>query len=158
MNQSITIFQTIKTIVASVFSSLKLKNRTHPKGRKPVLNNVEAVALDLMARRQNIATKKGLYEIVEPSCSYNTFVRTMNRCLGELAHIAGAVMRLLEKEAHFVKHTDATDIPVCLTKNGNAHRTMRGLAAWSKNSKGFFFGLKLHLSSERRSLSSSCSK
>lgn len=148
MNQSITIFQTIKTIVANAFSSLKLKIRTHSKGRKPAIDNVEAVALDLMARRQNIATKKGLYEIVEPSCSYNTFVRTMNRCLGELAYIAGAVMQRLQKDAHALKHTDATDIPVCLTKNGNSHRTMRGLAAWSKNSKGFFFGLKLHLSSD----------
>lgn len=27
---------------------------------------------------------------------------------------------------------------------------MRGLAAWSKTGKGFFFGLKLHLSADLR--------
>ena len=47
-----------------------------------------------------------------------------------------------------MKFTDATDIPVCLLKNSKHHRTMRGVAAYSKNSKGFFFGLKLHLSAD----------
>jgi hypothetical protein len=47
-----------------------------------------------------------------------------------------------------LKFTDATDIPVCLLKNSKHHRTMRGIAAFSKNSKGFFFGLKLHLSAD----------
>lgn len=148
MNQSITVFQSIKTIVADAFSSLKLADRTHPKGRKPSIGNIEGVALAILARTQNVATKKALFEIMEPSCSYNTFVRTQNRVIGELAYIAGAIMQALRKETHPVKHTDATDIPVCLVKNGKSHRTMRGLAAWSKTGKGWFFGLKLHLSSD----------
>ena len=35
-----------------------------------------------------------------------------------------------------------------MVKNAKHHRTMRGLAAWSKTGKGWFFGLKLHLSAD----------
>lgn len=150
MNTYITIYQNLKSIVTDIFSSLTLSNRTHPKGRKPTIGNIEAVALAFMARRQNIATKKALYEIMEPLCSYNTFVRTLNRVIGELAYIAGAIMQALGEGTHPVKHTDSTDIPVCLVKNGKVHRTMRGIAQWSKTGKGWFFGLKLHLSSDLR--------
>lgn len=147
---SLTIFNNLISIVSDIFSSLSLKDRTHPKGRKPVIGNIEAVALALFARRQNVVTKKALFEIMEPFCSYNTFVRTLNRCLGELAYIIGAIMQTLQKDAHPVKHTDSTDLPVCLVKNGKSHRTTRGIAQWSKTGKGWFFGLKLHLSSDLR--------
>jgi hypothetical protein len=150
MNTYITIYHNLKSIVTDIFSSLSLSDRTRPKGRKPAIGNIEAVTLALLARRQNVATKKALYEIMEPSCSYNTFVRTLNRSLGQLAFVAGAIMRLFEKDAHPVKHTDSTDVPVCLVKNGKSHRTMRGFAQWSKTGKGWFFGLKLHLSSDLR--------
>jgi hypothetical protein len=57
-------------------------------------------------------------------------------------------MQLLEKSSCTLKFTDATDIPVCLYKNAGHHRTMQGVAAYSKTGKGSFFGLKLHLSAD----------
>src|SRR3989344_363240 len=65
MNTSLTIYYNLKTIVAQIFSSLKLKDRDHPKGRKPILTNTEAVTCVVLKQQQNIATKKSLYEIVE---------------------------------------------------------------------------------------------
>ncbi|MBI3442755.1 MAG: transposase, partial [Candidatus Sungbacteria bacterium] len=47
-----------------------------------------------------------------------------------------------------VKHTDSTDIPVCLNKNANNHKKMAGLAQWGHSGKGHYYGLKLHLTSD----------
>jgi len=61
------------------------------------------------------------------------------------------LMRILafnRQSAHVIKHADATDIPVCLKKNGTYHRTMRGLAEWGNSGKGSFYGLKLHLTTD----------
>ena len=148
MNESITIYQNLKTTVAQIFSSLKLKSREHRKGRKPALTNIEGVTCAILKQKQNIATKKSLFKIVEPPCEYNAFVCAINRSQKYLALIIGVVLKILGKEARMVKLGDSTDIPVCLNKNASGHRTMRGAAAWSKTGKGFFFGLKLHLSAD----------
>lgn len=148
MNNPLTIYHNLKTIVAQLFSSLQLKDRDHPKGRKPKLTNTEAVTCVILKQRQNIATKKSLFEIVEPPLSYNRFVVALNRSAPYLAGIITAVLRLLNRDSHPLKFTDSTDLPVCLNKNGKGHRTMNGLAAWSKTGKGWFYGLKLHLSSD----------
>lgn len=148
MNTFLTVYHTVKTIVTNIFSSLKLKEREYPKGRKPTLKNSEAVTCAVLWRRQNIASKKSLYEILEPPCQYNAFVRAINRAGTYLALITALILKVLARGTHTIKFTDATDLPVCLTKNARSHRTMDGLAAWSKTSKGWFYGLKLHLSAD----------
>lgn len=148
MNISITPFNSLNTTVAQIFSSLKLPEREHPKGRIPTLTNSEATACAIWKQKQNIASKKSLWEILEPSCTYKTFVEAINRSARYLAQIVAGFLSLARKGAHPVKFTDSTDVPVCLVKNAKMHRTMRGLAAWSKTGKGFFFGLKLHLSAD----------
>ena len=148
MNTFITIYHTLKTTVSHIFNSLKLNDREHPKGRKPALTNSEAVTCAILKQKQNIATKKSLWEILEPPLSYQKFVDALNRVAPYLARIIAALLSLARRNPHLVKFTDATDIPVCLPKNGKHHRTMRGLAAWSKTGKGWFYGLKLHLSAD----------
>ena len=49
---------------------------------------------------------------------------------------------------HIVKHTDSTDLPVCSLRKARYHKTMRNFASWSKSSKGWFYGLKLHLTTD----------
>ena len=148
MNTNLTIYHNLKTIVAQIFSSLKLKDRDHPKGRKPILTNTEAVTCVVLKQKQNIATKKSLYEIVEAPLSYNRFVVALNRTGKYLAHIITMILQLLGQSSHPLKFTDSTDVPVCLNKNGKSHRTMKELAAWSKTGKGWFYGLKLHLTGD----------
>lgn len=154
METTLTIYRTLKTIVTQIFKVLKLKDREHPKGRKPTLTNIEAATCAILKQKQNIATKKSLWEILEPPLSYQKFVDAINRVAPYLIRIIAALLSLARRNPHLIKFTDATDIPVCLPKNAKHHRTMHGLAAWSKTGKGSFFGLKLHLSAdlERRVL------
>src|SRR3990167_4234136 len=100
------------------------REREHPKGRKPKLTNSEAVTSAILWRRQNIGNKKSLYEILEPPLSYNRFVVALNRAAKHLAAIITAVMDFLQKNAHLIKFTDSTELPVCLLKNSKNHRTM----------------------------------
>lgn len=150
MDTLLTIYHTLKTIVSKIFSSLKLKDREHPKGRKPRLTNSEAVTCAILKQKQNIVTKKSLWEILEPPLSYQKFVDALNRIAPYLARIIAALLSFACRNPHLVKFTDATDIPVCLNKNAKHHKTMRGFAEWSKTGKGWFYGLKLHLSADLR--------
>ncbi|TAL50524.1 hypothetical protein EPN81_02545 [Patescibacteria group bacterium] len=51
-----------------------------------------------------------------------------------------------------VKHTDATDIPVCLVKNAKRHKTMSPCSTWGHSGKGWFYGLKLHATADLNGL------
>src|SRR3989344_1927698 len=138
---SITTYHNLNTIVSNFFRTLKFNEREHQKGRKPLLTNSEVVTAVIFKQRQNIATKKSLHEILEPPCSYNRFVVALNRVGIYLAKVITATTRFLQKEAHLIKFTDSTELPVCLLKNSKSHKTMKSLSAHSKSSKGFFYGL-----------------
>lgn len=148
MNTFLTVYYTLESKVKQIFKLLKLREREHPKGRKPKLTNSEAVTVAILKQRQNIVTKKAFFEILEPPCEYNAFVRAINKAMKYLAQITAALLQLAQKDSHLVKFTDSTDIPVCLNKNAKNHKTMSALAGWSKTGKGYFYGLKLHLSAD----------
>ena len=59
-----------------------------------------------------------------------------------------SVLKMNQRNSHLVKHTDSTDIPVCLTKNGKDHKTMKGLASWGYGPKGWYYGLKMSISTD----------
>jgi len=144
----ITKFFSLNSSVTQFFGTLKFNEREHAKGRKPLLTNSEIVTCVIFKQQQNIATKKSLYEILEPPCSYNRFVVALNHAGKYLAAIITSVIKFLRKEAHLIKFTDSTELPVCLLKNSGHHKTMKIFSAMSKSSKGFFYGLKLHLSAD----------
>ena len=72
--------------------------------------------------------------------------------MNKRAPIAWYILRILllmnQRNSHVVKHTDSTDMPVCLNKNAKNHKTMAGLAAWGHSGKGMFYGLKLGLTTD----------
>ena len=149
MNTFLNVFNTLKIIIAQIFNFLHIPEREHPKGRKPTLTNSEAVTVAVLKQKQNVVTKKSLFEILEPPCEYNTFVRAINGVAKYLARIVTVLLQLaVHGDTHLIKFTDWTDIPVCLVKNAKHHKTMRELSGWSKNGKGWFYGLKLHLSGD----------
>ncbi len=77
----------------------------------------------------------------------------MNRLMLYALLILKSILRWNQQGAHLVKHTDSTDIPVCLAKNGRRHRTMRDLATWAHGPKGWYFGLKMSITTDlKRSL------
>ena len=72
----------------------------------------------------------------------------MNRYMILALFVLTRILRMNQSDAHIVKHTDSTDIPVCLNKNAKAHKTMYGLAQWGYSGKGHYYGIKLHLTTD----------
>src|SRR3989344_3900331 len=97
LKTGIKIYNTLRNVVTKVYHILELKKYETPKGRKEVIENIDAVTLALFKQSHGIATKKSLFKIIAPRCSY---------------------------------------------------KTMKLFASWSKSSKGWFYGLKLHLTTD----------
>ena len=148
MKTVIQMYDNLKQKVQFLYTQLKLNRQEKTKGRKLALSIIDIITLSIFKQKNHIATKKAVYGIFEPSCSYKTLVVNMNR----FARIAGILLVFMlninRSSPHPVKHTDSTDIPVCLNKNAKRHKTMRGLAQWGYSSKGFMYGLKLHITTD----------
>ena len=140
------VIQNIKHIVTHIGSKLKLFE-VNKIGRPLKIKKEDALTLALYKQRSTRATKKSVYDDFRDilKCSYKTFVMSLNNAGMSALRILFYLMRIGRADAHLVKYTDSTDIPVCLPKNGKRHRTMRGLAAWGHSGKGFYFGLKMTL-------------
>jgi hypothetical protein len=154
MTPALAVYNELKDKVQFLYQKLKWFKYENTVGRTLALSIVETITLALYKQTQHIATKIAIWRDFRPACSYKTLVVNINRC-GLLALLAVMViMRENRKYAHPIKHTDSTDIPVCLTKNAKRHKTMYGLAAltgltaWGYSGKGMFYGLKLHLTTD----------
>lgn len=143
-------YQTIKQKVQFLCEKLSLSTQGKPIGRKLAINNIEAVSLHVFKQAHGIKTKKSIFNIFKPKCVYKTLVVTLNRVAKLSMKILAILFLVNRKESHPLKHTDSTDVPVCLNKNANSHKTMKSLADWGKNGKGWFYGLKMHLTSDYR--------
>lgn len=149
MNQSIQIYNDIVTKVKFFFKQLKLKiNKS--TGRPLTISPEDTIALSLFKQSQGIATKKAIWKIFGLACSYKTLAVNMNRFAVYALLILRSILRWNQTASHIIKHTDSTDIPVCLKKNGRRHRTMRGLAEWGYSAKGWFYGLKMSITTDIR--------
>lgn len=137
------------------YSQLKLNKFENKKGRKLAIKLPDILTLALFKQHQSIGTKKSLFNIFKPKCSYKTLVVNLNRFTKLALIILLALLQINHKQASLVKHTDSTDVPVCLAKNASRHKTMEFFSNWGKTGKGWFYGLKLHLTTDlkRRLLS-----
>lgn len=145
-----TVIKAYNTIVAKVtffFKQLQLKI-TKSTGRPLAITPEETIALSLFKQAQGIKTKKSIWGIFNPRCSYKTLVVNMNRLSIYALLILQSILMWNQRNAHIVKHTDSTDIPVCLTKNGKHHKTMRALATWAHGPKGWYYGLKMSITAD----------
>ena len=145
MKTVIQLYDNIKQGVKFFYKQLKLDKFEKIKGRKLAIKIIDAISLALFKQSNNIATKKSIYKIFKPKCSYKTLVVSMNRFAHLALLVLVTILKVNRKNQHIIKHIDSTSIPVCLFKNANAHKTMKGIANFGKNSKGTFFGLKLHI-------------
>lgn len=139
------VYDKLKHIVTQLFQTFKLAQPTPASGRPKKISDINAVTLSLYKQHSTRATKKSVYEDFkdELHCSYKTLVVAINKAALITLRILLILMRLGKKHAHLVKYTDSTDLPVCLKKNADSHRTMQGLAAFGRSAKGWFYGLKL---------------
>jgi hypothetical protein len=145
LKTSLKIYNTLRVVVTKVYHTLNLKKYENKKGRKEIIQNIDAITLGILKQAQGIATKKSLFEIIDPHCSYKTLVVSINRCGLLLQKILGYILVSNRMQSHLIKHVDATDLPVCSLRKARSHKTMKMYAHKSKSSKGWFYGLKLHL-------------
>ena len=145
-----TVIQLYDYMVAKVkFFSKQLNLKiTKSTGRPLAITPDETIALSLFKQKQGIETKKSVWEIFKPKCCYKTLVVNMNKLAVFALTILQAILRWNQKHAHVVKHTDSTDIPVCLAKNGRRHKTMKEFATWAHGPKGWYYGLKMSLTAD----------
>jgi hypothetical protein len=148
LNFPIEIFNTLKNTVQEVYTFLNLEKHESTTGRPLAISLVDSITLAIFKQQQNIGTKQSLFEMVAPPCVYKTFVEAINRAGAFLLLFIALIIKTNRRAAHLIKFTDSTDLPVCLLKNAKTNRTMRGLAAFSKTGKGWFYGLKLHITSD----------
>ena len=117
-------------------------------GHPLALSIEDAISSGAIKQKQGIETKKSVWEMFRPRCSYKTFVQSMNRWSWLVVLFLAFILRFNRSHQHPVKHIDSTAIAVCRNKNAKHHKTMAGIAAWGKTSQGSFFGLKLHVISD----------
>ena len=149
MNTDISLYRSIVTKVNFFINQLQLKTKSST-GRPLAIKVVDIIALALFKQGCGIRTKKSVWRIFREKlgCSYKTLVVNLNRFSVEALLILNSILRWNQRHAHLVKHTDSTDIPVCLAKNARHHRTMRGLADWGYSAKGWFYGLKMLITTD----------
>lgn len=141
------IYSKLKSIVTQLSQTFKLFHETPKSGRPRKINNVDALTLALYQHASTRVTKKSVYEDFKHilHSSYKTLVVSINKLAATSLRLLFILMRVGKQHSHLVKYTDATDIPVCLKKNADSHRTMRGFGGWGRSSKGWFYGLKMTL-------------
>jgi len=120
MENKIILYEKIKTVVGFFSKHLKFDKFKNKLGRKLALPITDILAVSLFKQKNHIATKKAVYEIIQPKCSYKTLVANMNRFSYLAVIILTLLMKINRNNSHLVKHIDSTDIPVCLFKNANA--------------------------------------
>ncbi len=148
MKVSIPLYNELEQIVKFFSKKLKINKQEKSKGRKLALSITNIISLGLYKHINGIPTKKSIFQTFRPKCSYKTLVVNLNRFAQSALLILVNLIKFNHKNASLVKHTDSTIIPVCLNKNANRHKTMQGLASWGKTGKGWFYGLKLHITSD----------
>jgi len=139
------LYTKLKHIVTHLAHSFKLFPETRKSGRPKKIPNSESLIFALYQHQSTRATKKSVYDDFKNtlSCSYKTFVVSVNQVATVALRLLFILMRLGRNHAHLVKYTDATDLPVCLKKNADRHKTMRWLSGWGPSSKGWYYGLKM---------------
>ena len=147
---SIQCYHNLRQKVSFLYQKLNFRQFELTKGRKLLISIIDIITLGLFRARENIGSKKSLAEIFNLSKHYKTLVVNLNKFAKLIAFVILILARSNRVGSHPIKHTDSTDIPVCLPKNASRHQTMKALADWGKNGKGWFYGLKLHLTSDYR--------
>ncbi len=114
----IPLYQKIKQKVMFLSDNLSLHTQGNTKGRKLAISTIDAISMAVFKQSQHIKTKRAIHRIFEPACSYKTLVISLNRVATLALKLLSILLLINRKGSHPLKHTDATDIPVCL-KNAN---------------------------------------
>ena len=149
MTTKIKLFNDILTKVQFFFKQLNLKiNKS--TGRPLSISPENTIALSLFKQDNGIPTKKAIWRIFNLKSSYKTLVVQMNKLAIYALLILNSILKWNQRHSHIVKHTDSTDIPVCLNKNARYHKIMKDFSSWSHSGKGWYYGLKMSITTDLR--------
>ena len=136
--------QRISNAITRLHSRLLASRKKHA-GRPLALRIIDILTLGVLRHEKGIETKKDLYELFDLPCSYKTLVVSINSFAPYILLLIVMMANENRRIAYLLKYTDSTTLEVCLVKNAARHKTMRRFARWGKTRKGWFYGLKLHL-------------
>jgi hypothetical protein len=139
------LFTQLKTIVTQLSNQGSLVIETSTSGRPRKISRLDSIVLALYQHLSTRATKKSVYEDFKHvlKCSYKTLVISINQSITMCMQLLVFIMQSNKKFQHMVKYTDSTDIPVCLKKNADRHKTMKVFSEIARSTKGWFYGIKL---------------
>jgi len=148
--KTLQLYNELKQKVSFLYQKLNLNKYEKTKGRKLLISIVDTITLALYKQASSRLTKKSLWNDFRKTlkCSYKTLVVNLNKCALLALIVLQKILKANGDFSHLVKHTDSTDIPVCLNKNMKYHKTMRTFAEWGHSGKGLYYGLKLHLTQD----------
>lgn len=122
------------------------------RGRPNSLSLSEVATIILMKNAFGINCLKNLYRLLQTNYShefhlpsYKNFVTTINKYSLDFLVLINALLQINHQRSGVVKIVDSTAIPVCKNIRMYAHKTMKRVAARSKTTTGWFYGLKLHI-------------
>lgn len=146
--KTLQVYQSLKDKVIFICEKLNLSEYQKSTGRKLAVSIPETLTLALYKQTQGIQTKKSLWNDFRPDCSYKTLVVNLNRFALLALYVLSLILKRNRENSHLVKHTDSTDIPVCLNKNARSNKIMSKLSSWGHSGKGWFYGLKMHITTD----------
>jgi len=129
--KTIQVYQELKQKVRFFYQKLNLSKYEKTKGRKLAISILDTITLSIYRQASARATKKSLWNDFQKilNCSYKTLVVNMNKYAVLCLQILQCIFLSNRKNSHLIKHTDSTDIPVCLNKNAKYHQTMKTISS-----------------------------
>jgi Transposase DDE domain len=142
-------------VVDDFFGAVGCLNRTN-RGRKPVLSVSEYVTICLLGQVYEIGCLKRLYELLRDKFrgefrlpDYNNFVSGMNNVSVYCVLFVKAVVYMRNTSSGDVCFCDGTKIEVCKIYREKRCKTMKCIATKSKSTTGWWYGLRLHVLSDK---------
>jgi hypothetical protein len=124
------------------------------RGPQRNLSLSEVLTLNILRFHLHISDLKAFHSLVEDSykayfphiTNYENFSKATNASLPFVILSSEYLLRLNRRSMSGEKvfFLDATALSVCENINASRHKVTKGLAAWGKTSRGWFFGFKLH--------------
>lgn len=105
MKTTVQLYENLKEIVKFFYKQLRLDKFERSKGRKLAIKIIEIISMAIFKQQNNIATKKSIYKIFKPKCSYKTLVVNLNRFTTLALLILISILKLNQRNSHLVKYT-----------------------------------------------------
>lgn len=119
-------------------------------GRKPAMAMSEVITIKVMYHTSGFKTFKDFYmknnaELKDYFPNLVSYSRLVELNIQNAVPLLIFAKIFCTKEADEVSFIDSTKLSVCHIKRASSNKVFKGIAAKSKTSVGWFYGLKLHL-------------